>query len=113
MPSLASKADSAEQAISRAQALSTEHVGVVAFARSERGNSVLEEFGKVLHDQLRASLGHFAAGSPGGELDAPASLLAISRDTHSPLEGYRLLRNRPAPDLASPVTSFRAGRAGL
>jgi hypothetical protein len=62
--SLAGKADSAEQAISRAQALSREHVGVVAFARSERGNSLLAEFGKVLRDELRAGPGYFAGGLP-------------------------------------------------
>ena len=56
VPSLADKADSAEHAISQAQALSNRHIGVVAFARSERGNSVLAEFGKVLRDQLRPSL---------------------------------------------------------
>ena len=65
MPSVAGSADSAEQAIGHARALSNKHVGAVAFARSERGNSVLAEFGKVLHDELRAGSGYFAGGLPG------------------------------------------------
>jgi hypothetical protein len=64
LPMLTGKADSAQQAISGAEALSNQHAGAVAFARSERGNSVLAEFGEVLRDQLRPGLACLAGGLP-------------------------------------------------